>query len=71
MLPVAPGSGTPTGTVSFWDGSTLLGTVNVSGGVAQLAYTFSVAGKHQIEAVYNGDSEFLSSISAVLTETVT
>jgi hypothetical protein len=71
VLPVAPGAGTPTGAVSFWDGATLLGTVNLSGGVAQLTYSFTVKGPHKIKAVYNGDADFLSSPSAVLTQTIT
>jgi hypothetical protein len=71
VLPVSPGSGTPTGTVSFWDGSTLLSTVNLTGGVAQLTWSFSVTGTHKIKAVYNGDPNFLSSTSAVLAETIT
>jgi hypothetical protein len=71
VLPVAPGSGTPTGTVSFWDGSTLLGTVNLSNGTAQLMYIFTLPGSYKIKAVYNGDSDFLSSTSSVLTETIT
>jgi hypothetical protein len=71
VLPATPGSGTPTGTVSFWDGSTLLGTVNLSGGVAQLTYAFTVIGEHKIKAVYNGDADFLPGTSAVLTETIT
>ena len=71
VLPGSPGSGTATGTVSFWDGSTLLGTVNLSGGVAQLTFKFTVIGKHKITAVYNGDTNFLPGTSAVLTETIT
>jgi hypothetical protein len=71
VLAAAPGSGTPTGTVSFWDGSTLLQTVNLTRGVAQLSFTFTVVGKHKIKAVYNGDADFVSSTSAVLTETIT
>jgi hypothetical protein len=71
LLAGVPGSGTPTGTVSFWDGSTLLQTVNLTGGVAQLTYSFSVLGMHKIKAVYNGDADFLSTTSAVLTETIT
>ncbi|MDV9203199.1 Ig-like domain-containing protein, partial [Streptomyces sp. Wh19] len=31
---VAPGAGTPGGTVDFFDGATLLGTGTLSGGVA-------------------------------------
>jgi uncharacterized repeat protein (TIGR01451 family) len=71
VLAASPGSGAPTGTVSFWDGSTLLGTVNLSGGVAQLTWNFAVVGKHKIKAVYNGDADFLVSTSAVLTQTIT
>jgi hypothetical protein len=71
VLAGAPGSGTPTGTVSFFDGSTLLNTVNLSSGVAQLSFSSTVLGKHKIKAVYNSDADFLSSTSAVLTETIT
>ena len=71
VLPATPGSGTPTGTVSFWQGSKLLQTVNLSGGVAQLTYSFSVIGTHKIKAVYNGDMDFVFSTSAVLSETIT
>jgi hypothetical protein len=70
VLPVAPGSGTPTQTVSFWDGSVLLGTVGLSNGVATLSYLFSLPGTYKIKAVYNGDPDFLSSTSSVLTETI-
>jgi hypothetical protein len=71
VLSVSPGSGRPTGTVSFYDGSTLIGTENLNGGVATLTYTFNLPGKYKIKAAYNGDSDFLSSSSAVLTETIT
>ena len=71
VLPVGPGSGTPTGSVSFWDGSVLLQTVSLSNGVAKLSYIFTLVGIHKIKAVYNGDSDFLSSTSSVLTETIT
>jgi hypothetical protein len=71
VLAGVPGSGTPTGTVSFFDGSTLLNTVNLSGGVAQLSFSSTVLGKHKIKAVYNGDADFLSTTSAVLIETIT
>lgn len=68
---MSPGSGTPTGTVSLWDGSTLLGTVNLSNGTAQLTYAFTLPSTYRIKAVYNGDPDFLSSTSSVLTETIT
>src|SRR5262249_13019947 len=36
VTPVAPGAGTPTGNVSFLDGTTTLGTTALSGGAARL-----------------------------------
>jgi hypothetical protein len=71
VLPKAPGAGVPTGTVTFMDGSVVLGTVNVVNGTAQLITSTLARGKHSITAVYNGDAGFLGSTSAVLTETIT
>jgi hypothetical protein len=71
---VAPGAGTPTGTVTFKDGNTVLGTASlqVVNGVVQAIFTTSslTKGKHTITAVYSGDADFLSSTSASLTQTV-
>jgi Bacterial Ig-like domain (group 3) len=67
---VAPGSGTPTGTVTFYDGTTALGTKNVAAGTARLATSNLMAGSHSITAVYNGTASFISSSSAVSTQTV-
>lgn len=62
----APGSGTPTGTVSFYDGSTFLGTGTLSSGTA--TYTteklYPTPPLHQIKAVYSGDTNFIASTSA-------
>jgi hypothetical protein len=67
---VAPGAGTPSGTVTFKDGSVILGTVAVgTGGTATLTTSFAAAGGHVITAVYNGDSSFEASRQA-LTEQV-
>ena len=42
----APGGGTATGTVSFYDGTTILGTGTLSGGVASItAVNLSAAGR--------------------------
>jgi RHS repeat-associated protein len=55
---VAPGSGTPTGTVEFKDGATSLGFVAlVSGSVTFSTFALSV-GTHSITAVYGGDANF-------------
>src|SRR5262249_43960430 len=68
---VAPGRGTPTGTVTFKDGNVVLGTVAVGpGGTAKLTTSFAVAGGHTITAVYNGAPTFVGS-SQSLTEQVT
>ena len=63
---------TPTGTVSFMDGSTVLSTATLDGS-GQATYTTSllVAGSHTITAVYAGDTGFDGSTSDGLTQTVT
>jgi Bacterial Ig-like domain (group 3)/FIMAH domain len=65
-----PGSGTPTGTVSFYDGGTLLGTSTLSGGAATLTVAKLSAGTHAIAVRYNSDPNFLASLSDPFTQTV-
>jgi hypothetical protein len=64
-------AGTPTGSVTFMDGATILGsgTLNASG---QTTFTVSnlLAGSHSITAVYAGGGSFSGSTSPVLTQTV-
>ena len=61
--------GTPTGQVTFKDGSTILG--NVWGGPkASLTTTKLAVGSHSITATYNGNAYYLSSTSGVITLTV-
>ena len=59
-----------TGTVSFFDGSVLLGTGQVANGVATLTTTTLIAGTHTVTAVYNGDATYASSQSDPATVTV-
>jgi hypothetical protein len=61
-----------TGTVTFVDGSTTLGsgTLNASG-VATLTVSTLAVGSHSITAVYSGDSSFNGSTSSAVTVTVT
>jgi fibronectin-binding autotransporter adhesin len=66
----APGGGTPTGTVTFMDGSSSLDTVPLSGGRATFATNLLDAGSHTITVVYSGDGNFVTSTSAPLNETV-
>jgi N-acetylneuraminic acid mutarotase len=60
---VAPGSGSPTGLVAFYDGTTFLGTGSVSGGTVALplSSTALAVGPHTIRAAYSGDGNFLAS----------
>src|SRR5262249_20830657 len=66
----AAGSGKPTGTVSFYDGLTFLGTATLSNGVASLKTTALAVGGNSITVVYDGDGNFLGTTSAALALTV-
>ncbi|HXB75695.1 MAG TPA: Ig-like domain repeat protein [Candidatus Acidoferrales bacterium] len=59
-----------TGSVQFLDGSTLLGTVALSGGAAGLSTATLAAGSHSITAVYSGDANYAAATSGAWTQTV-
>jgi hypothetical protein len=62
---------TPTGTVSFLDGATTLGTGTVnSSGVATYSTAALAVGTHSITAVYSGDTNFLTVTSSATSEVV-
>jgi hypothetical protein len=63
-------AGTPTGTVTFRQGQTVLGTVNLSSGQAIFSTSSLPAGSLSIVAAYGGDTRFAGSTSAPLTQTV-
>ena len=65
-----PGSATPTGTVTFYDGTAVLGAVPSLGGVATLTTSALTVGKHSITAVYNGDANTAASATSRLTQSV-
>ena len=68
---VTSSAGVPAGTVTFYDGATALGTGSVnSSGQATLSTSSLTAGSHSITASYAGNSNFASSTSAALTQTV-
>jgi hypothetical protein len=67
---VSPGSGTPSGTVTFKDGSTTLGTGTLSGGVATYSTSTLTVATHSITAVYGGDTNFTTSTSSALSQVV-
>jgi hypothetical protein len=56
----------PTGTITFKDGATTLGTSTLSGSIATLSTTSLAVGAHSITAKYGGDDNFGSGISDVL-----
>jgi len=66
----APGAATPTGTVTFKDGTKTLGTGTLSAGKATHRTSTLSRGTHQITVVYGGSSDFLTSTSPVLVQTV-
>ena len=67
-----PGSGVPTGMVTFMDGSTALGTgILNSSGVATFSTATLALGAHSVTAVYGGDTNNTGSTSPSVTVTVT
>lgn len=62
---VAPGGGTPSGSVSFYDGTTLLGT-KALGGNGRAVFNISTlgVGSHSLRAEYSGGESHNSSTSA-------
>jgi sugar lactone lactonase YvrE len=81
----ATGVGTPTGKVSFYDGSTLLGAATLTSGSASLMTsliagltagsssftTGQAAGTQTLTAVYAGDNNFTGNASPMLAQIVT
>jgi hypothetical protein len=77
---VAAGSPTPTGTVSFLDGTTVLGTAPLSTNGTVISFVLSgnagyatnalTTGTHTITATYSGDNGFATSTSAPVTNIV-
>lgn len=67
---VAPGAGTPTGTVTFFSGASNIGTGNLSGGVATLAISTLPVGTDSITAAYGSDSNFNGSTSNTVSQIV-
>jgi MYXO-CTERM domain-containing protein len=67
----SPSAGTPSGTVTFKDGATILGTGTLgAGGIATFATTTLTVGAHSITAAYGGSASYDVSTSATLTQNV-
>jgi hypothetical protein len=68
---VAPGSGTPTGTITFRDSGTAIGTGALSGGgVATITISTLAVGSHSITADYGGDTNFATSSASPSSQVV-
>jgi hypothetical protein len=61
---------TQTGTMTFYDGETLIGTAQVAGGSATLATAALAAGPHSITASYSGDNNYGPGTSGAVTENI-
>jgi hypothetical protein len=64
-------TGTPSGSITFLDGTSTLGTVALSAGGASYATSGLAVGTHIVVAHYAGDSSFASSDSPPVVEEVT
>jgi hypothetical protein len=68
---VTSSTGVPTGSITFNDGATVLGTAALSGqGGATLTINSLPVGTNSITATYSGDANYTSNSSSPLTETV-
>jgi hypothetical protein len=63
-------AGIPTGTVVFFDSSTVIGSSSLNNGVASLTTSTLSVGTHAIRARYGGDPNFAPSTSAALKQLV-
>jgi hypothetical protein len=62
---------TATGTVTFYDNGTSIGSAALSSGTAKLSISTLSVGTHPITATYNGDSKDSSSTSNIVSQNVT
>jgi hypothetical protein len=70
VVPIAPGGGTPTGTVTFFDGNRVIGTGKVDAFGRVEVDVELAAGAHSLTASYSGDGNFDASTSAPFVLTV-
>ena len=67
---VLPAVGTPTGTVTFFDGPAALGTGSLTAGTATLTTSTLAVATHPVTAFYNGDPNFTPSVSSIVSQVV-
>jgi hypothetical protein len=71
ISPVVTGSPVPTGTVNFLEGSSVLGSVELTSGTASYSLSNLTAGSHTYTAQYSGDSNYQPVNLSGVTVTVT
>src|SRR2546422_3194741 len=69
-LTASVNSATATGTVTFYNGTQILGTGTLSGGTATYSTSAFAPGSYSITASYSGDTNYLPSTSGAITQTV-
>jgi Bacterial Ig-like domain (group 3)/FG-GAP-like repeat/Abnormal spindle-like microcephaly-assoc'd, ASPM-SPD-2-Hydin len=67
---VTSSGGTPAGSVSFFDGATLLGTTTLNSGTATFAGSFTTLGQHSVTAMFGGSTNFSASTSSAVIEAI-
>ena len=67
---VTGSSGTPSGTITFKNGSTTLGTGTLTSGTATLSIASLAVGSNSITAEYGGDASFVTSTSSAVSQVV-
>lgn len=65
VSPVSPGTGTPSGSVNFLDGSSFVGTGGLSGGIAVFSTSILSVGSHTITTSYAGSGNFNGSTGSL------
>ncbi len=70
VVSVQSQSGTPTGKVGLYDGTTLLGLATLANGGATFSSSTLATGTHSIKASYEGDSNFITNESNTITESI-
>ena len=63
VVAAVKGAGTPTGTVTFYNGATPLGSGTLTNGMASLAVSSLPVGSNKISASYSGDASFNRNLS--------
>jgi hypothetical protein len=71
VAPVAPGVGAPTGSVTFFDGTTTqIGSASLASGMAAFTPSNLSVGVHTITATYGGDTNFVGSVSGPISQQI-